>query len=58
MTPVKWGIIGLGHIGRRHADLLLAGRIPGAKLEAVATTHPDWIQKKPRKPRCTGNTLI
>ena len=43
--PVKWGIIGLGHIGRRHAELLLADRVPGACLHAVATTHPDWIQK-------------
>lgn len=44
MPPVKWGIIGLGHIGRRHAELLLAGRVPGACLHAVATTHPDWIR--------------
>ncbi len=46
MKPVKLGLIGLGHIGRRHAESLLDGRVPGAELAAVATSHPEWIQKR------------
>lgn len=43
MKPINLGIIGLGHIGRRHAELLLEGRVPNACLQAAATTQPEWI---------------
>ncbi|MDD4737209.1 MAG: Gfo/Idh/MocA family oxidoreductase, partial [Kiritimatiellae bacterium] len=46
MKSVKLGLIGLGHIGRHHAENLFEKRVPGAELTAVATAHPEWIQKR------------
>lgn len=38
---VRLGIIGLGNIGKLHADYLLAGRVNGGVLTAVCTSSPE-----------------
>jgi predicted dehydrogenase len=43
MSRVRFGIIGLGNIGRRHADDLLSGRVARGELTAVASTSPDKL---------------
>lgn len=37
---VKIGVIGLGPIGSMHVDNLIAGKIPGAKLECICEQRP------------------
>ena len=49
MTDVRFGIIGIGGMGRHHAQYLYGGEIPGAKLVAVADAVPaarDWAQTR------------
>jgi predicted dehydrogenase len=49
MDTVRFGIIGLGGMGRHHATYLSAGEIPGATLAAVADAFPaarEWAQGK------------
>ncbi|HEY0073926.1 MAG TPA: Gfo/Idh/MocA family oxidoreductase, partial [Abditibacteriaceae bacterium] len=49
MDNVRFGIIGLGGMGRHHATYLSAGEIPGATLAAVADAVPaarEWAQGK------------
>ena len=49
METVRFGIIGLGGMGRHHATYLSAGEIPGATLAAVADAIPaarDWAKGK------------
>lgn len=46
MTKVRYGIIGVGNMGRAHAQSLL-GEIQGAELTAVCDTSPerlDWAE--------------
>jgi UDP-N-acetyl-2-amino-2-deoxyglucuronate dehydrogenase len=38
---LRFGLIGCGHIARRHAQLLGGGAIDGAKLTAVCDIEPD-----------------
>jgi predicted dehydrogenase len=40
MNTVRLGVIGLGNIGRHHADYLLAGKVPRARLTAVCDPKP------------------
>lgn len=49
MDNVRFGIIGLGGMGRHHATYLSAGEIPGATLAAVADAVEgarDWARGK------------
>lgn len=41
MNNVRLGIIGIGNIGQRHAEALLAGQVSHAELTAIATTTPE-----------------
>lgn len=41
MNNVRLGIIGMGNIGQRHAEALLAGQVSHAELTAIATTTPE-----------------
>lgn len=44
-TPsVKLGIIGMGNMGNAHAKNILAGKIPGLKLAAVADRDPERLE--------------
>jgi predicted dehydrogenase len=44
MNPVRIGIIGLGNIGKFHADYLLAGKIARGELAAVCSKSPDKLE--------------
>ena len=35
MNPVRMGVIGMGYIGQRHAQLFVSSKVPGAVLTAV-----------------------
>ena len=41
---VRLGIIGMGNMGKFHADYLLAGKVPRAELTAVCSTSPAKLE--------------
>ena len=41
---VRLGIIGMGNMGKFHADYLLAGKVPRAALTAVCSTSPAKLE--------------
>jgi len=48
MSVVRFGIVGLGGMGRNHAHYLLAGEVKGAVLSAVSDTSPashEWAKQ-------------
>jgi predicted dehydrogenase len=47
-NPVRVGIIGMGSIGRHHAEYLLAGKVKRAELRAVADTFANLQPYKER----------
>ena len=49
MKHVRFGIIGMGNIGRYHADYLLAGKVPRATLNAVGSTSPGKLSEFTQK---------
>ncbi|MDW7980282.1 MAG: Gfo/Idh/MocA family oxidoreductase, partial [Verrucomicrobiales bacterium] len=56
---VRIGIIGLGNIGQYHAQYLLAGKVNGAELVAVANPSPEKLAKFGNlKTFRTGEALI
>ncbi len=44
MSAVRIGIIGMGNIGKFHADYLLADKVKRAKLVAVCSTSPQKLE--------------
>ena len=44
MNSVRLGIIGMGNMGKFHADYLLAGKVPRAALTAVCSTSPAKLE--------------
>lgn len=48
MKTVRFGIIGLGNIGRFHADYLLNGKIKGATLAAISDAIPANLERYPQ----------
>jgi len=44
MNTVRLGIIGMGNMGKFHADYLLAGKVPRAELTAVCSTSPAKLE--------------
>ena len=40
MNKIRFGIIGMGNIGKQHADYLLAGKVSRAELTAIVSTVP------------------
>jgi len=44
MNTVRLGIIGMGNIGKHHADYLLAGEVPRCQLTAVCSTSPHKLE--------------
>ena len=44
MNNIRLGIIGLGNIGRYHAEYLLKGEVPRCELVAVCARNPDSLQ--------------
>jgi predicted dehydrogenase len=45
MSTVRLGIIGMGNMGKFHADYLLAGKVSRAELTAVCSTSPGKLEK-------------
>ena len=45
MTNVRIGIVGMGNMGRFHAQDLLDGKVAGGKLVAVASTSPHKLKE-------------
>jgi predicted dehydrogenase len=45
MNTVRLGIIGMGNMGKFHADYLLAGKVSRAELTAVCSTSPGKLEK-------------
>ena len=45
MEKVRIGIVGMGNMGRFHAQDLLDGKVEGGELVAVASTSPDKLKE-------------
>lgn len=45
MNKVRLGIVGLGNIGRYHAEYLQAGKVNGAELVAVADAYTPSLER-------------
>ena len=45
MNTVRLGIIGMGNMGKHHADYLLAGKVARVELTAVCSTSPAKLEK-------------
>jgi predicted dehydrogenase len=45
MQVVRVGVIGMGNMGRYHADYLSQGKVPRCTLSAIATSVPDKASK-------------
>ncbi len=59
MNKVRIGIIGMGNMGKFHADYLLAGKVSRAELTAVCSTSPAKLEKyKTLKIFSEGDKLI
>jgi predicted dehydrogenase len=58
MNKVRLGIIGMGNIGRYHAEYLQAGRITRAELTAVCDAVANLDRYKPLKIFNDGEKLI
>jgi predicted dehydrogenase len=48
MNTVRLGIIGLGNMGRYHADYLLAGKVARGELKAVSDPIPSNLRRYPQ----------
>jgi predicted dehydrogenase len=48
MNRVRFGIIGLGNMGRYHADYLLAGKVSRAELTAVSDAIASNLERYPQ----------
>ena len=56
---VRLGIIGMGNIGKFHADYLLAGKVPRGELTAICSSSPAKLEGyKPLKIFEDGGKLI
>ena len=49
MDKVRIGIIGMGNMGRFHANDLLDGKVPGGELAAVGSTSPHKLEEYKEK---------
>src|SRR5271170_2723222 len=59
MNKVRLGIIGMGNIGRHHAEYLRAGKVHRCELVAVCSTSPEKLEKYlPLKVYGNGEELI
>lgn len=59
MNKVRLGIIGMGNIGRHHAEYLRAGKVDRCELVAVCSTSPARLEKYlPLKIYGDGEELI
>ncbi|MBI4657235.1 MAG: Gfo/Idh/MocA family oxidoreductase [Verrucomicrobia bacterium] len=45
MNKVRLGIIGMGNIGKHHADYLLAGKVSRCELTAISDVFPQSLER-------------
>ena len=45
MQSVRIGIIGMGNMGKHHAEYLLSGKVPRCELKAVCSTSPQKLER-------------
>ena len=43
MEKVRIGIVGMGNMGKYHADYLIKGKVAHAELSAVCSTSPEKL---------------
>jgi predicted dehydrogenase len=59
MNKVRVGIIGMGNMGKYHADYLLQNKVARCELTALASSSPSKLEKyKPLKMFDSGEKLI
>jgi predicted dehydrogenase len=59
MNKVRVGIIGMGNMGKYHAEYLLQNKVPRCELTAVASSTPSKLEKyKTLKTFSSGEELI
>ena len=59
MSKMRLGIIGMGNIGKHHAEYLRAGKVNRCELVAVCSTSPQKLEKYlPLKVYGNGEELI
>ena len=59
MDSVRIGIIGLGNIGKYHAEYLAAGKVPRCNLVAVCDSNSTTLERyKPLRAFSDGERLI
>lgn len=58
MTPVRFGIVGIGNIGNSHAPRFLDGRVPGAELTAICDTDPARLARFPQVKGWTDSAAL
>jgi predicted dehydrogenase len=59
MSKVRVGIIGLGNMGKYHADYLFQGKVNRCELTAVASSNPGKLERYPNLKRFdSGEKLI
>src|SRR5947207_2877636 len=44
MNSVRIGMVGMGNIGKHHAECLLASKVPRCELTAVCSTSPHKLE--------------
>jgi len=55
-TPLRVGVVGVGHLGSRHAQTYAT--LPGVRLVAVCDTHRTRAQQLARRLRCEAVTDV
>jgi UDP-N-acetyl-2-amino-2-deoxyglucuronate dehydrogenase len=51
---LKFAVVGCGRIGKRHAELLSSGEVPGAELVAVCDVIPERVEAFSQTYHCRG----
>jgi len=58
LKTVRLGMIGLGNMGKSHADQILTGKVPGLELTAVADCDAQRLEKFADLQRYTDGTAL
>ena len=59
MNKVRLGIIGMGNIGKYHAEYLLAGKVKGCELTALSSSDTKSLERyQPLRLFDDGESLI
>ncbi|NJK91982.1 MAG: Gfo/Idh/MocA family oxidoreductase [Blastochloris sp.] len=58
LSSVRFGIVGLGNMGRSHVSWLLDNKVPGAVLTAVCDNDPSKLEAYPQLKRFTDSAAL